>query len=101
MAQLSENPEIKRFYDHIFSEAGSEIYLKPVSYYFTSFPIQVTFADIINAAQKRDEICLGVRLNKNADKPEKNFGIQLNPGKTEAFNLAANDSLVVFSDNEL
>jgi hypothetical protein len=100
-AQLSEEPRIKQLYDDIFEEEGSEIYLKPVSLYFDSFPVRVTFADLIGQVYKRDEICLGVRRDMHHDNPEKNFGIKLNPPKDEVFNLSQGDSLVVLAEDEL
>lgn len=35
LAQLSEEPKIKKLYDDIFQEDGSEIYVKPAMQYFT------------------------------------------------------------------
>jgi len=100
-AQLSEEPRIKQLYDDIFEEDGSEIYLKPASLYFESFPVRVTFADLIGQVCKRDEICLGVRRIMHHDNPEKNFGVKLNPPKDQVFNLSADDSLVVLAEDEL
>ncbi len=101
IAQLSEQPSIKAFYDDLFQEEGSEIYLKPASYYFSSLPVEVSFIDIMHAASKRDEICLGVRQNSLADDPEQNFGVRLDPPKTARFTLTAEDTLVVLSEDEL
>ncbi len=101
IAQLSEQPEIKAFYDDLFQEDGSEIYLKPASYYFSSLPVEVNFMDIMKAASKRDEICLGVRVNELAHDPEANFGVTLDPPKTERFTITEDDFLVVLSEDEL
>ena len=38
MAQIAESRDIEKVYDDIFQEDGSEIYLKPASLYFESFP---------------------------------------------------------------
>lgn len=101
IAQLSEQPEIKDFYDDLFQEDGSEIYLKPVSYYFKDLPIDVSFMDIMKAAGKRSEICLGVRINELAHNPEENFGVILDPLKTTRYTLSQDDFLVVLSEDEL
>jgi hypothetical protein len=101
LTQLCEQPLIKLFYDDIFSEDGSEIYVKPVHLYFSKFPQKVTFADIMGVANKRDEICLGIRkqkLHKNADA---NFGISLNMAKDAIVEIEAGDFLVVLSEDEL
>ena len=39
LTQMSEEPEIKRVYDDLFEEDGSEIYLKPLALYQTELPI--------------------------------------------------------------
>ena len=101
LAQLSENPLILKFYEDIFSEDGSEIYLKPVNLYYDQFPIKATFGDLINLADQRNEICLGIRkgcLSKNANE---NFGVRLNLKKDEFIELEENDFLVVLSEYEL
>jgi Castor and Pollux, part of voltage-gated ion channel/Calcium-activated potassium channel slowpoke-like RCK domain len=101
LAQLSEEPGIKAFYDDIFQEDGSEIYLKPTHLYYDSFPMELKFADLIDIAQKRDEICLGIRYTKNSEKPEVNFGVNLNIAKDETINLEEEDFLIVLSIDEL
>ncbi len=101
LAQLSEEPLIKLLYDDLFSEDGSEIYVKPANLYFTSFPQKVSFADLIGIAGKREEVCLGIRkgdLRKDADS---NFGVKLNLPKTDIVEIHENDYLVVLSEDEL
>ena len=100
-AQISEEAGVRKVYSSIFQEAGSEIYLKPASLYFESFPVRVRFVDMIGIASKREEICLGLRLNKHASNPKKNFGVMLNPKKDEVFKLEAEDTLVVLAEDEL
>jgi ion channel POLLUX/CASTOR len=100
-AQLSEEPRIKELYDDIFQEEGSEIYLKPARLYFDSFPVKVTFADLIGQVLKRDEICLGVRKGALAYRPDKNFGVTLNIDKNKTIELDENDSVVVLAEDEL
>ncbi len=100
-AQLSEEADIKRVYDDIFEEEGSEIYLKPASLYFDSFPMDVTFADMMGIACKREEICIGLRDNQYAMDHTRNFGIILNPVKDRCYTLHAEDSLVVLAEDEL
>jgi hypothetical protein len=100
-AQLSEEPKIKQLYDDMFAEEGSEIYLKPAPLYFDTLPVQVTFADIIGQVLKRDEICLGVRMGRYSNDPQRNFGVKLNPPKDQVFALSEFDSLVVLAEDEL
>ncbi len=100
LAQLSEEPRMKTLYDELFGEEGSEIYLKSASLYFDDLPAKVTFADMIRAAQKRGEICMGIQIAESASDPEANFGVKLNPAKDGAYQLTARDCLVVLAEDE-
>jgi len=99
LAQLSEEPEIRALYDDLFSEDGSEIYVKPAKLYFEKLPQKCSFADIINLASKRDEICLGVRKGNLSKNPKDNFGVKLNSPKDEIFEINKDDYLVVLSED--
>lgn len=101
LAQLSEEPLIHNFYTDIFSEDGSEIYVKSIQLYTNQFPLQTTFGDLIGLAGQRDEICLGLRKGSESKNANKNFGVTLNLGKNESVTLTENDFLVVLSEDEL
>ena len=101
LAQLSEEFLMKVFYDDIFSEDGSEIYVKPTTLYFDEFPQKITFADAMYCAQQRDEVCLGIRKGHLSKSLHDNFGIHLNPDKDMDLELNENDFLVVLSEDEL
>ena len=101
MAQISESREIEKVYDDIFQEDGSEIYLKPASLYFDTFPAHVAFADMMGIAQKRGEVCIGVKVKALENNKESNNGIQLIPEKNTTYALQATDSFVVLAEDEL
>jgi len=101
LAQLSEAPLIKLFYYDIFSEEGSEIYVKPAELYFNSFPQRVSFIEIISIVNSREEICLGYRKGDQRKNKNSNFGVVLNPPKEDIINIEENDFLIVLSENEL
>ncbi len=101
LSQLSEEPLIKLFYDDIFSEDGSEIYIKPATLYFDEFPQRLTFAQIMKTANVRDEICLGLRDGTKVKNSTDNFGVTLNLRKDEIITLQEHDFLVVLSEDEL
>lgn len=101
LAQLSEQPEMKKLYDSLFQEEGSEIYVKPATLYFNAFPVTLSFIELMTAAAARDEICLGVRLGKLSRDGARNFGVVLDPPKKERFTLTADDYLVVLAEDEL
>lgn len=100
-AQISESPGIKDVYDDIFQEDGSEIYLKPLSLYFESFPVTGTFADFISVAQNRNEICFGIKEKAKESDESENNGVTLIPLKDSVFTLNKDDCLVVVAEDEL
>jgi len=100
LAQISEEPDIKTVYDNLFEEDGSEIYLKPVSVYFEDIPKDLTFADCIAISRRRNEICLGVKIQSQEGDSSKNYGIKLIPEKNQHFQLKENDHLVVIAEDE-
>jgi len=101
MAQISESRGIQKVYDDIFQEDGSEIYLKPATLYFEKFPVDVSFADLMLIAQKREEVCIGIKIKSLEDENDDNSGVELIPLKTNRFMLRAGDSLVVVAEDEL
>jgi len=100
LAQLSEEADMKRVYDDLFQEDGSEIYLKPAATYFDTFPVTVSYADCIGIANKRAEICLGVKVKANEHNAAENFGVKLIPEKTKSYTLNAEDCLVVLAEDD-
>ncbi|MEZ6096143.1 MAG: hypothetical protein R3C03_18275 [Pirellulaceae bacterium] len=100
LAQISEDADTQRVYDDLFSEDGSEIYLKPASLYFETLPIEVTYADMIDIAQQREEVCLGVKIKKLEQNMDQNFGVKLIPDKNAVYRLTAEDTLVVLAEDE-
>jgi len=100
LAQISEDADIQRVYDDLFSEDGSEIYLKPVALYFETLPVTVTYADMIAVAQKREEVCLGVKQKHLERDMEQNFGVKLIPEKNVSYTLTEDDTLVVLAEDE-
>ncbi len=100
LAQISEDADIIKVYDHLFQEEGSEIYLKPAALYLDSFPAEVAFADLIRLVQKRGEVCLGVKLQAHERNIDENFGVHLDPPKTRAYSLRPEDSLIVLAEDD-
>ena len=101
MAQISESRDLEKVYDDIFQEDGSEIYLKPAHLYFDKLPMQASFADMMAIAQKRGEVCIGVKVKMLENDKESNNGITLIPEKNTVYNLHKDDSLVVLAEDEL
>jgi len=99
-AQVSEEPAVLEIYDDLFSEEGSEVYIKPVSMFLTNIPESITFGELCAAALKRKESCFGVRLLSEETDMSKNFGIYVNPPKDKVFMLSGNDWLITLAEDE-
>ena len=101
LAQIAEEPAVLDVYNDLFSEEGSEIYLKPIDLYFNELPENIMFIDLMHLAQKRNEVLLGYRfIEKENDVGEK-FGVQINNPKTQIILPKSGDQLIVLSENEL
>ena len=100
LAQMSEDADIKRVYDDLFQEDGSEIYLKPASLYLDNLPVEMTYADAIALTQKREEICLGVKIKADEQDMRKNFGVKLIPEKNTTYTIGPEDCFVVVAEDE-
>ncbi len=99
VSQISQQPDLKKIYDHLFEETGSDIHVKPIELYFKNIPVTASFADCMLAAQNRGEVCLGVRIGSEETNIERNYGLYLPPDKNILFDLNESDSLVTLAEN--
>lgn len=100
LAQMSEEADIKKVYDDLFSEEGSEIYLKPLSLYLENPEVELSFADCIRIAQLRDEVCIGIKRKAFEGDEDANYGVELIPEKNKRFKFTGIDCLVVLAEDE-
>ena len=100
LAQIAEQPGMHRVYADLFDEEGSELYLKPASLYLRDLPAEVSFADLMALAQRRGEVCVGLRSAADETRAERNFGIRLAPPKVEMITLTAGDRVVVLAEDD-
>lgn len=98
LAQLSENKELSVIFEELFDSEGYEIYLKPASAYAVSG--QATdFYQITDVAMDKGEVAIGYRIKIFADNPDKNYGIMLNPPKSEVLFLKPDDKIIVIAEH--
>ena len=98
LSQLSENAELKRVFDQLFGSAGSEIYLKPVTDYVEQ-GAEVNFYTILESAAARGHTALGYRRAEFAYDVDKMYGVNLNPIKSQSFNIAKEDKVIVLAED--
>ena len=101
LTQLSENEKSGRLFDELFSEEGSEIYLKPSTYYFDKFPVDISFHHLMDQVNQRNEICIGYRYAKYINEPDSNYGVVINPvDKNVHLTIEPEDYIIVVAEDD-
>lgn len=98
ITQLSENKNLKKVFDILFTAEGSEIYLKPIVEYVKPGS-EINFYTLMEAASKKAETALGYKLDNDKDNPEEQFGVHLNPKKSDTFVVGPKDKIIVLSED--
>ena len=98
LAQVSENKELTAVFADLLDPEGSEIYLKPVELYL-ALGESMNFYTVVEAARRRGEIAIGYRRAKLGSVAAQNYGVALNPRKSERVVFAAGDSLIVVAED--
>lgn len=98
MSQVAENKYLMRVFEDLFDADGSEIYIKPARDY-VKIGESVNFYTILESAAQKHEVAMGYRVLADAKNPDKGYGVVVNPKKSEFFELADEDMIVVLSED--
>ncbi|NBU64201.1 MAG: potassium transporter TrkA [Chloroflexia bacterium] len=98
MAQVSTNKALNAVFADLFDADGAEVYLKPVRDYVQT-GVALDFYTILESARRRNEIAIGYRIDANGNNKELQYGIVVNPNKTNQVTFAPNDMLIVLADS--
>lgn len=98
LSQLSENKHLKKVFDVLFSEEGSEIYLKPATDYIRE-NIAVNFYTVLEAAAARGETAIGFKLERFSAHADKGYGVAVNPVKSKEVTFTKEDKIIVLAEN--
>jgi len=99
LTQLSENKQTLEVFRDLFDPQGSEIYLKLVEE-FIRLGRPVNFYTLLEAARQRGEAAIGYRIRAEARDASKNFGVHLNPRKSEYITFSQGDRLIVLAEKQ-
>ncbi len=102
-AQIAVEADVMRVYEDLFSEEGSEVYVKHAELYFDfadQEEIEVSFGECVLAAQQRREVCFGIKLVREQRDAAQLFGIHVIPRKDRSFRLCRKDALIVLAEDE-
>jgi voltage-gated potassium channel Kch len=97
LSQISENPHLAAVFGELFDAAGSEVYLRDATTYARPGE-PVSFATLIASATRRGETAIGYRSASLAGDAAANFGVTVNPSKSDTFAAAAGDRLIVLAE---
>jgi hypothetical protein len=97
LTQISENGALAQVFRELFSAGGSEIYLRPAGDYVAAR--EISYATVVEAARQRGECAIGYRLAAYADDPAADFGVRINPPKSERVALDGADKVVVLAED--
>jgi hypothetical protein len=81
----------------LFDAEGSEIYLKEAAKY-VNIAEPVNFYTVVEAAARNGEVAIGYKLQAKEKSAEENYGIHVNPAKSEMIKFSANDSIIVIAE---
>lgn len=98
LAQVSENKMIALVLEDLFDPDGSEIYLKPAGDY-VELGRPVNFYTVVEACRRQSATAIGYRIKQEADSAEQDYGIHLNPNKSEEIVLSKSDRIIVLAEN--
>jgi voltage-gated potassium channel Kch len=97
VTQLSEDLRLEPVFGELLGNEGSEIYLRPAEWYVQPGQ-EVSFATIVSGAVRRNETALGYRAAASADDRGSDFGVRVNPAKSETFLVRPGDRVVVLAE---
>ena len=97
LSQISENKHLGAVFNDLFDPDGSEIYLKPAGDY-VALDTSVDFYTVVESARRRGEVAIGYRVLAHAEKETRQYGVKLNPVKSEPIIFSAQDRIIVLAE---
>ncbi|WP_109831663.1 CASTOR/POLLUX-related putative ion channel [Reichenbachiella versicolor] len=98
MTQVSENKYLMRVFEDLFDADGSEIYIKPAKEYVkTDEP--VNFYTVLESAAQKHQVAIGYRILAKSKDAEAQYGVVVNPKKSEMIDLTDEDEIIVLSED--
>ena len=96
MAQLSENREVGVVFGEFFSSDGNEIHIRPAPDY-VAVDSPVNFYTVVESARRKGEVAIGYRIVADRGDARKEYGIVINPRKSDDIALKSDDKIIVIA----
>lgn len=104
LSQISENAELKRIFEDLFSAGGPSIYIKPAEYYI-ELGRAVNFYTIMESARQQGHLAIGIKLKNNDTSFKKSemlaHGVVVNPNKSREVFFSKGDKIIILSEDEI
>jgi voltage-gated potassium channel Kch len=97
LAQISENKALADVFDRLFSNEGSEIYIRPVCDYIET-GVEMDFHTLLESAAQKGETAIGFRIAADSRNPEKAYGVHCNPIKSQKMTFQPDDRIIVLAE---
>lgn len=94
MAQIAENKVLNEIFQELLSPEGSEIYLKPVTQYL-NIDQAINFYTVVASGINQNHSVIGYRIKAYTNNQAKNYGIVLNPSKSNVIKFSSEDQIIV------
>jgi hypothetical protein len=98
IAQISENRDLWAVFDSLFSDYGSEVYIRPVGQYVET-GVEMDFHTVIEAAARKGETAIGYRILRHSQNPAQAYGIVANPVKSKRISFSPEDRIIVLAED--
>ena len=98
MTQVAENKHLMKVFEILLDSEGSEIYIKPADRYVKA-NMPVNFYTVAESAIQKGETAIGYRICNHASDSKNNYGIVLNPIKSDTVKYTERDKIIVISED--
>jgi Trk K+ transport system NAD-binding subunit len=99
IAQLAENSELKSVFESLFNPDGSELYVKNAKdFVVTGKPMN--FYTVVESAKRQQQVVIGYRIQNEIAQHNKNYGIVLNPKKSNKITFSDDDKIIVIAEGK-
>ncbi len=96
MAQIAFSKQVYQVIRELLDVIGSEVYLKEASLY-VELNTPIDFYSVLKAFDPRYEIPIGYKIARFAKDPLQNFGLALNPNKSQLITFSRDDKIIVIA----
>ena len=99
VVQYAKNPgrrELTEIVDELFDARGGDMYFEPAQDYVT-LGAPVSFATVVASASRRQETAIGYRVAADRVADERNYGVHLNPPKSQRRVYQPGDQIIVIA----